>query len=65
MLTSFMFGAGLTSFMLYADQAWARLTIFETEDSTPEQVAANAKRRWEEERQHLVTQQAKKVWCMT
>ena len=38
MLTIFMFGADLTSFLLYADQARARLTVFETGDATLEQV---------------------------
>jgi len=56
-----MFGADLTSCLLYADQARAHLTVFETGDATPEQVAAYAERRQEEERQHLVTQKAKKV----
>jgi len=60
-----MFGADLTPFLLYADQTRVRLTAFETEDATPEQVATNAERRREEERQRLVTQQAKKVRYMT
>jgi len=61
MLTSFIFGADLTSFLLYTDQVRARLTIFETRDATPEQVATDAECRREEEGQHLVTQQAKKL----
>jgi len=65
MLTSFMFGADLTSFLLYAYQARARQTVFETGDTTPEQMVADAERRREEERQRLVTQQAKKVRYMT
>ena len=61
MLTGFMFGANLTSVLLYADQVRAWLTVFDTKDATPEQVAADTERRREEETQHLVTQQAKKV----
>ena len=61
MLFNFMFGADLTSLLFHADQARSRLTVFETVDATPEQVATNAKLRREEERQCLVTQQAKKV----
>jgi len=56
-----MFGADLTSCLFYIDQARARLTVFETGDATPEQVAAAAERKREEERQLLVAQQAKKV----
>ena len=37
------------------------MTVFETGDATPEQVAADAERCREEERQRLVNQQAKKV----
>jgi len=65
MLTSFMFGTDQTFCLLYADQARARLTVFETRDATPEQVAANAEHKREEERQHLVTQHAKKVQYTT
>jgi len=57
-----MFGANLTSCLFYADQARARLTIFETGDAIPEQVAAAAEHKQKEERQLLVAQQAKKVW---
>jgi len=35
--------------------------VFQTEDATPKQVAADAKCHREEERQHLTNQQAKKV----
>jgi len=56
-----MFGADLTSLLFYIDQARARLTVFEARDATSEQVAIDAERRREEERQRLVTQQAKKV----
>jgi len=60
-----MFGADLISPFFYAEQARARLTVFETGDATPEQVAGDAKRGREEERQLLVTQQAKKVQFIT
>ncbi|KAJ8442187.1 hypothetical protein Cgig2_005127 [Carnegiea gigantea] len=43
------------------NQARARLTIFETGDATPEQVATDAERRREEERQLLIAEQAKKA----
>jgi len=56
-----MFGADLTSYWFHVDQVRARLTVFESGDATPEQVAAAAERRREEERQLLVAQQAKKV----
>jgi len=56
-----LFGADLTSYLFYADQATAQLTIFETGDATPEQVAAAAEHKRKEERQLLVAQQAKKV----
>jgi len=56
-----MFSADLTSLLLYADQAGARLTDFETLDATPNEVTTDAERRREEERQRLVTQQGKKV----
>ena len=61
MLFNCIFGADLTSLLFHADQARSRLTVFETEDVTPEQVATDVERRREEERQCLVTQQAKKV----
>ncbi|KAJ8438015.1 LOW QUALITY PROTEIN: hypothetical protein Cgig2_029996 [Carnegiea gigantea] len=44
-----------------SEQARARLTVFETGDATPEQVAADAERCREEERQRLINQQAKKA----
>ncbi|KAJ8449495.1 hypothetical protein Cgig2_002292 [Carnegiea gigantea] len=44
-----------------SNQARARLTVFETGDTTPEQVAADIEHRREEERQQLITQQAKKA----
>ena len=47
--------------MFYAEQARAMLSVFETEDATPEQVAVDTERRREEERQRLVTQKAKKI----
>ena len=56
-----MFGADLTSCLFYANEARVRLTVFETRDATPKQVAATAERKQEEERQLLVAQQAKKV----
>jgi len=60
-----MFVADLASFLLYADQARARLIVFKTRDVTPKQVVAVAERWRKEERQRLVTQQAKKVRCTT
>ena len=65
MLTIFMLGANMTSPLFYADQVRARLTVFETRDATLELVATDPKRQQEEDRQHLVTQQAKKVQCIT
>jgi len=55
------FGSNLTSFLFYAEQARVRLTVFEAGEATPEQVAADAECRREEERQRLLNQQAKKV----
>ncbi|KAJ8419891.1 hypothetical protein Cgig2_017701 [Carnegiea gigantea] len=57
----FLAAAGLLILKNYTkDQARARLTVFETGDATLQQVAVNAKRRREVERQRLVTQQAKR-----
>jgi len=39
--------------------------VFKTSDATPKQVAADAERHREEERQHLVNQQTKKVHFRT
>ena len=41
MLITFMFGTDLSSVLFHAEQARVRLTVFETEDATPEQVAAD------------------------
>ncbi|KAJ8429329.1 hypothetical protein Cgig2_026559 [Carnegiea gigantea] len=51
---------GGASLVIGSNQARVRLTVFETEDATLEQVAANVECKREEERQRLVTQQAKK-----
>jgi len=48
MLINFMFGADLTSLLFYAEQARARLTVFKTEDATPEQVVSGTE-HWREE----------------
>jgi len=48
--------------LFYAEQAREKLTIFETRDAAPKQVAAEAESRREEERRRLVNQQAKKVY---
>jgi len=61
----FMCGVDLTSCLFLADQVRAQLTVFETGDTTPEQVAVAAEHKREEERQLLVAQHAKKVWYMT
>jgi len=65
MLIPFMFGADLTSLLFHAKQVRARLTVLKTRDATAEQVAIDAECRREEERQRLVTQQAKNVQSIT
>jgi len=60
-----MFGADLTSCLFHADQARAQLTVFETRDATPEEMAAASEHKREEERQLLVAQHAKKVRNLT
>ncbi|KAJ8424397.1 hypothetical protein Cgig2_006319 [Carnegiea gigantea] len=53
--------SGLSGAPPASKQARARLTVFETGDATPEQIAAKAEHRQEEERRRLMNQQAKKA----
>ena len=50
MLVMFMFGADLSFISFYVEQARENLTVFETGDAIPEQVAADAEHQREDER---------------